>query len=529
MTWDTCSDHCYCVVKKVKIEVAGIKPFRYFNYWQEHDQYKSTVLNCWARPIIGRGLNVIMGKLNRLKHCLKKFNRRELGVIPMEFQLAKDQFIMAQNYSAANPTDGSLIMAEKEAQRHFEMVNKRLNLKQQLQLVRPFSRKDVRDALFSIPSVKSLGPDGYGAGFFKGLWSEIGNEIADAILDFFKGGLIPNELNKTVISLIPKIDSPSTAIDYRPIACCNTLYKCISKMIYSRLSEVLACLVHDNQGAFIKNRLLAHNILIFQDLLKGYTRKNISARCLIKVDLSKAYDTVDWDFVEDILHGNGTSLKLVLEAFDEFGAATGLSANASKSSIYFGGIKNETKYDLLRLSKIAEGSFPLKYLGVNLRPTKWKASDCEGILSKFRKNLHGWSSRHLSFSGRCQLIHSILLGIRNYWMGMFILPQKITTLIDKMCRDFLWGCNGNRSKLHFCSWEHVCLPKDHGGLGFREGKKWNIAMMSKYIWAVSTKQDSLWVRWVNATYMKNVDFWFVTPIPDASWYFKKMLKLRGCC
>uniref|UniRef100_A0A803QS55 Reverse transcriptase domain-containing protein n=1 Tax=Cannabis sativa TaxID=3483 RepID=A0A803QS55_CANSA len=67
------------------------------------------------------------------------------------------------------------------------------------------------------------------------------------------------------------------------------------------LSEVLPELIHGNQGAFIKKRLLAHNVLILQDLLKGYTRKSISSRCIMKIDLSKAYDTVDWCFVDDIL------------------------------------------------------------------------------------------------------------------------------------------------------------------------------------------------------------------------------------
>ncbi|XP_060965679.1 uncharacterized protein LOC133034584 [Cannabis sativa] len=145
-----------------------------------------------------------------------------------------------------------------------------LNLMQQVNLIRPFSKSDVKKAIFSIHSSKSPGLDGLGRIFLK----------------IFGGILVAN---------------PKSASDYRPIACCNTIYKCISKIICTRLSEVLASLVQSNQGAFVKNRLLAHNIMIFQDLLKGYSRKNISARCIMKIDLSKAYDTVDWLFVEDLL------------------------------------------------------------------------------------------------------------------------------------------------------------------------------------------------------------------------------------
>ncbi|XP_062075632.1 uncharacterized protein LOC133779728 [Humulus lupulus] len=443
-----------------------------------------------------------------------------------------------------------------------------------------------------------------------------------AVLKKFRDGVLPSDLNETVISLILKTGSPKTAADYRPIACCNTLYKCISKMLCSRLSEVLQFLIHSNQGAFIKNRLLAHNILIFQNLLKGYTRKNISARCIMKIDLSKAYDTVDWQFVADLLKGlcfpsrfihwvlvclkgtsytlmlngrlhgtfrgekglrqgdlvspllfvlimeyltrllfqtskqkgfgfhplckhvnlanlcfadnlvifckgNVKSMRLIQAAIDSFCATTGLSINNSKSHIYFGGLKDDCKSQLLEITQMEEGSFPLKYLGIHLRPTKWRAADCGEIIEKIQRNLHSWASRNLSFAGRAQLIHSVLLGIRNFWMNIFILPQKVVDVIDKSCRDFLWGLKGNRSKPHLTSWEQVCLPKKYGGVGFFEGRKWNIALMAKYIWAISSKKDCLWVKWIDSIYLKGQSFWSVPLISDTSWYFRKLLKLRN--
>ncbi|XP_062085740.1 uncharacterized protein LOC133791848 [Humulus lupulus] len=133
-----------------------------------------------------------------------------------------------------------------------------LDLTSQLDLIKPFTAHDVKLALSSIHLVKSPGR-----------------------------------------SL--KVDQPATAGDFRPIACCTTIYKCIYKRLCSRLATILPSLINSNQDAFIKHRSFAYNVLIFQDLIKGYNRKNSSPRCAMKIDLSKAYDSIDWDFLENLL------------------------------------------------------------------------------------------------------------------------------------------------------------------------------------------------------------------------------------
>lgn len=85
--------------------------------------------------------------------------------------------------------------------------------------------------------------------------------------------------------------------DYWPIACCQTLYKVISKMLCFRLAKVLPEIIGDQQGAFVRGRSILHNVMIGQDLLRGYTHAKISPRCMMKLDLQKAYDSVDWRFL----------------------------------------------------------------------------------------------------------------------------------------------------------------------------------------------------------------------------------------
>uniref|UniRef100_A0A803PKE4 Uncharacterized protein n=1 Tax=Cannabis sativa TaxID=3483 RepID=A0A803PKE4_CANSA len=100
----------------------------------------------------------------------------------------------------------------------------KINLDQQVHLLKPFSLKEVRVGTFSIPNTKSPRPDGFGSGFFQSVWPKVGKDIHMAIAHFFDTNQFPTELHSTTLSLIPKTESPSKAIDYRPIACCTTLY-----------------------------------------------------------------------------------------------------------------------------------------------------------------------------------------------------------------------------------------------------------------------------------------------------------------
>ena len=102
---------------------------------------------------------------------------------------------------------------------------------------------DIKEALFSIYSNKSLGPDGFNSLFFKETWDVTGPLIIWDVKEFFVTGELLKESNETIISLIPKMPNPFKMGDFRPISCCNTIYKCISKIISKRLQMVLPSLI----------------------------------------------------------------------------------------------------------------------------------------------------------------------------------------------------------------------------------------------------------------------------------------------
>lgn len=185
--------------------------------------------------------------------------------------------------------------------------------------------------------------------------------------------------------------------------------------------------------------------------------------------------------------------QVIQNCFNSLGRVSGLTVNVEKSRAYFGGVNEAEIREILKDIRFAEG-VSSQILGVPLCPTKWKAGECAAILRMIYLKLHHWSNRHLSFVGKTQLIQSVLMGLRAFWMSIFLLPKSVISEIDHLCRKILWGAsnaNENRSKLHFTRWDQVCLPKQFGGLDFKEGTKWNMVLLAKYLWAVSSKQDIL--------------------------------------
>lgn len=160
---------------------------------------------------------------------------------------------------------------------------------------------EIQSAIKDMPHEKAPGVDGFPVEFFTKHWQEVGDDVCDAVKQFFATGKMHKGISSTAVTLIPKVQNPSYVKDYRPIACCTTLYKIITKVITARIKRIIGGLVEESQPAFIEGRGITDNILFIHELFKGYNRKGISPRCVLKVDLRKAYDTLEWTFLERVL------------------------------------------------------------------------------------------------------------------------------------------------------------------------------------------------------------------------------------
>jgi hypothetical protein len=124
--------------------------------------------------------------------------------------------------------------------------------------------------------------------------------VGKAVLDFLNFGVFDSSLNSNHIVLIPKIKNSSRITDYRPISLCNVLYKLMLKVLANRMKRMLNSIISPNQCAFLPGRLITDNVIVAFEALHSMNNrfKGRKGYMVLKLDMSKAYDRVEWDFLE---------------------------------------------------------------------------------------------------------------------------------------------------------------------------------------------------------------------------------------
>ncbi|KAL0448791.1 UNVERIFIED_CONTAM: hypothetical protein Slati_1435500 [Sesamum latifolium] len=116
---------------------------------------------------------------------------------------------------------------------------------------------------------------------------------------------MPRSFTATTIVLIPKVDSPQTWNDFRPISLCNVTNKILSKLLYRRISQALPELISPSQSGFVPGRLISDNILLAQEMIHHLDLRYKNSNLVIKLDMSKAYDRVSWAFLLIVMQKMG--------------------------------------------------------------------------------------------------------------------------------------------------------------------------------------------------------------------------------
>jgi hypothetical protein len=173
-------------------------------------------------------------------------------------------------------------------------------------LTQPITKPEVFAALNSMKPYKAPGPDGFHCIFFKQYWHIVGDDIFNLVHSAFQTGYFDPEISNTLIALIPKIDPPITFKDFRPISLCNIIYKIITKVLVHRLRPILNNIIGPYQSSFLPGRGTTDNSIVLQEIVHFMRRsKKKKGYVTSKLDLEKAFDNVNWDFLRNCLHDFG--------------------------------------------------------------------------------------------------------------------------------------------------------------------------------------------------------------------------------
>jgi hypothetical protein len=149
--------------------------------------------------------------------------------------------------------------------------------------------------------------------FFQKNWEIVGPDVCQTILSILNSGEISGELNSTYIALIPKTKNPLNVTEFRPISLCNVLYKIVSKFLANRLKLVLPHIISSTQSAFIPGRLITDNVLAAYETLHTIHANMWGKQgyMVVKIDMSKAYDWFEWEFLQSVMQKMGFDSKWI--------------------------------------------------------------------------------------------------------------------------------------------------------------------------------------------------------------------------
>jgi hypothetical protein len=234
-------------------------------------------------------------KMNRIK----KLKRDDGGVVEDEEAMRE----VATNYFSSLFTSSTGTRMNEL----LEHIEPRVTEEMNEVLCAEFTSKEVVDALESIGDFKAPGLDGMHSVFYKKFWDIVGEKVTEEVLGVLNGGPMPPDWNEMCIVLIPKIQNPECMKDLRPISLCNVVYKLISKILANRLKKILEEIISPNQSVFIPGRLITDNILLAYECTHFMKSKKRGKEgyAAVKLDMSKAYDRVEWEFVERVMRKMG--------------------------------------------------------------------------------------------------------------------------------------------------------------------------------------------------------------------------------
>nr|XP_016440063.1 PREDICTED: uncharacterized protein LOC107765875 [Nicotiana tabacum] len=197
-------------------------------------------------------------------------------------------------------------------------------------------------------------------------------------------------------------------------------------------------------------------------------------------------------FADDLLlfaRGDLPSVTLIQQCFSEFSTTSSLQENMDKSSVYFGGMAQKEREQILHKLGFGQGELPFKYLGIPLSTKKLSLMQWQPLIDKMVPRISNWTSKKLSYARRIQLVKTVMFGIQAYWAQFFLIPAKIMKAIEEYYRSYIWS-------------------------------------VAKNYWDLTHKQDTMWIKWVHVFYIKGQQIDQMAIPKQSSWMLRKIFEAR---
>ncbi|GJZ10726.1 RNA-directed DNA polymerase, eukaryota [Tanacetum coccineum] len=348
------------------------------------------------------------------------------------------------------------------------------------------SNDEIRRAVWHCGNDKSPGPDGFTFEFFR--------------------------CNSSFVALIPKINDPKLVSDYRPISLIGSIYKVVTKVLANRLSTVISDIISDVQSAFLPNRQILDGPFIISELISWCKRKKQQAM-MFKVDFAKAYDSVRWDYLDDVLRCFGfgpkwrswisgslnsvwvrlsiivTSILVNGSPTAEFPFHCGLNQGDPLAPFLFILIMESLHLSFARV--VEAGLFKGIQIGSSLSISHLFYADDAVFIGE-------WSDNNLSHI--MQILHS-----RNLGCLVMSTPFNYLGVMvgGNMSLTNSWNAVIGKLKSRLSNWSKVLAAKDKGGLGVSSLYALNRALLFKWVWRFLSKDNSVWSRLISSIHGDN--------------------------
>nr|GEY13824.1 NBS-containing resistance-like protein [Tanacetum cinerariifolium] len=288
--------------------------------------------------------------------------------------------------------------------------------------------------------------------------------------------------------------------DFRPISLIGCFYKIIGKILAKRLSLVIDDLVSKEQLAFIKGCQILDGPFILNEMIlwcKSHKRQTL----MLKINFQKAYDSVRWDFLDDILsrfHFGKEPLSPI-PSYSYNGEPSHLIYYNHGAWVVFSDLHSLMGVsvpfrDVETMATVVgckASNLPVTYLGVKVGENMARSMDWSDVISKEFVRLSKWKVKTLSAEGRLTLLKSVLGSISTYYMSLYKAPQVVINSLVSLCNKFFIGADFDEKKLTWVAWKKVLSCKENVGLGVNSLLALNHALHFKWIWRFKNDPHAL--------------------------------------